>query len=189
MPPEQAYDPNIQDPHRVAACAADAGRALVPAPQRHLPLDRRRPRASPRSRRRRPSGFGFAVAAHPRDPLTAWFVPAVKDECRVPVDGRLVGHPHPRRRRELRDARATACRRRRATTSSTATRWWSTRAATRLAMGSTTGNLWVSDSGGERWQQLAGHLPPIAQVAFAGGVARLRYRSQYRRPYYQRAFP
>ena len=38
---------------------------------------------------------------------------------------------------------------------------------TRLAMGSTTGNLWVSDSAGEAWAQVAGHLPPIAQVAFA----------------------
>ena len=37
----------------------------------------------------------------------------------------------------------------------------------RLAMGSTTGNLWVSDSTGEAWTQVAGHLPPIAQVAFA----------------------
>ena len=34
--------------------------------------------------------IGFAVAAHPADPDTAWFVPGVKDECRVPVDGRLV---------------------------------------------------------------------------------------------------
>ncbi len=32
----------------------------------------------------RPSTFGFAVAAHPRDERTAWFVPAVKDESRYP---------------------------------------------------------------------------------------------------------
>ena len=37
-----------------------------------------------------PSTFGFAVAAHPHDPLTAWFVPAISDEVRVPVDGRMV---------------------------------------------------------------------------------------------------
>ena len=29
-----------------------------------------------------PSRFGFAVAVHPRDPDTAWFVPADKDERR-----------------------------------------------------------------------------------------------------------
>ena len=38
-----------------------------------------------------PSVFGFAVAVHPADPDTAWFVPAVKDEHRIPVDGRVVG--------------------------------------------------------------------------------------------------
>ena len=43
-------------------------------------LDRDRPTS-------RPSVFGFAVAVHPRDPETAWFVPAVKDE-----------QPHPGRR-------------------------------------------------------------------------------------------
>jgi len=36
-----------------------------------------------------------------------------------------------------------------------------------LAMGSTTGNLWIGGDGGEHWRQIAGHLPPIAQVAFA----------------------
>src|SRR3546814_3605907 len=30
-----------------------------------------------------PSAFGFAVAAHPDDPRTAWFVPAVKDRSEV----------------------------------------------------------------------------------------------------------
>jgi hypothetical protein len=36
----------------------------------------------------------------------------------------------------------------------------------RLAMGSTTGNFWVSEDAGERWTHISGHLPPIAQVAF-----------------------
>ena len=31
------------------------------------------------------SSFGFAVAVHPREPDTAWFVPGVKDETRLPV--------------------------------------------------------------------------------------------------------
>ena len=51
----------------------------------------------------------------------------------------------------------------------------------RLAMGSTTGNLWVSDSGGEAWAQVDGHLPPIAQVAFLperAQRARARERSR-----------
>ena len=33
--------------------------------------------------------FGFAVAAHPKDPKTAWFVPGIKDELRMPRDGAL----------------------------------------------------------------------------------------------------
>jgi hypothetical protein len=32
----------------------------------------------------------FAVAAHPRDGEPAWFAPAGKDECRVPVDGKVM---------------------------------------------------------------------------------------------------
>src|SRR6185437_8609615 len=38
----------------------------------------------------RPAKFGFAVAAHPTDPNTAWFAPAIKDEKRIPVDGKVV---------------------------------------------------------------------------------------------------
>ena len=35
-----------------------------------------------------------------------------------------------------------------------------------LAMGSTTGALWVSDNAGEQWQCLSTHLPPIYAVRF-----------------------
>src|SRR5439155_9622605 len=37
-----------------------------------------------------PSVFGFAVVVHPRDPDTGWFVPEIKDEERIPRDGKLV---------------------------------------------------------------------------------------------------
>ena len=86
MPPELAGQLETQDPHRVVRCAAapdtmwmqhhcgilrstDAGRTWTPL---KLPND----------------DFGFVVA-HPKDPLTAWFVPAIKDELRVPRDGAL----------------------------------------------------------------------------------------------------
>jgi len=39
----------------------------------------------------------------------------------------------------------------------------------RLAMGSTTGNLWVGQAAGERWAPVSTHLPPINQVAWAAG--------------------
>ena len=37
-------------------------------------------------------------------------------------------------------------------------------AGTQLAMGSTTGSLWVSDNAGEGWQLVNAHLPPIYAV-------------------------
>ena len=36
-----------------------------------------------------------------------------------------------------------------------------------LALGSTTGNLWVSEDGGDHWTPVAAHLPPIYQVRWA----------------------
>jgi hypothetical protein len=36
-----------------------------------------------------------------------------------------------------------------------------------LAMGSSTGHLWVSENGGDSWTLVAGNLPPIASVRFA----------------------
>src|SRR5581483_337930 len=89
MPPERRLDPVIQDVHRLALCAAQPDVIWC---QHHNGVFRSTDGGM--SWREitaiKPSKFGFAVAAHPRDPSTAWFVPAVKDECRVPVDGRLV---------------------------------------------------------------------------------------------------
>ena len=164
MPPERAFDPVIQDPHRLAQCRADPDVVLC---QHHNGIFRSCDGGArfTEIEAEAPSRFGFAVAAHPEDPATAWFVPAVKDECRVPVDQRLVvlrtrdggasfevlseGLPPPpafdlvyRHGLEV-DA-----------------------SGTRLAMGSTTGNLWLGEDGGARWRPIATHLPPIAQVAW-----------------------
>ena len=124
----------------------------------------------------RPSSFGFAVAVHPREPDTAWFVPAVKDECRDPGRRQAGGHPHARRRRELRGAARGPAASATPTTWSTATAWTSTTTGERLAMGSTTGHLWISEDAGDaldagrrqpaadrlRAVRLARHLPPHA---------------------------
>jgi hypothetical protein len=37
-----------------------------------------------------------------------------------------------------------------------------------LSFGSTTGNLWISEDGGEHFETLANHLPPIYAVRFGG---------------------
>lgn len=33
-------------------------------------------------------------------------------------------------------------------------------------MGSTTGSLWASDDGGDQWDTISSHLPPIYAVRF-----------------------
>jgi hypothetical protein len=164
MPPERREDPVIQDPHRVAACAAqpevlwtqhhngvfrstDGGRQWI---ELHVP----------------PSSFGFAVAAHPRDPLTAWFVPAVKDETRVPVDGKLVvtrtrdgGKTFEVLRKGLPQEHAYDLIYRHALDVDAS--------GTRLAMASTTGSAWLSADSGDSWQLLSHHLPPVYCIRFS----------------------
>jgi photosystem II stability/assembly factor-like uncharacterized protein len=110
-----------------------------------------------------PSEFGFAVAAHPVDAARAWFVPAHSDAQRIPVDGRVVvtetrdggtsfkAHSHGLPER---DAYHLVYRHSLAVSDDGAT----------LAMGSTTGGLWVSDDEGATWQCLSRDLPPIAVV-------------------------
>lgn len=113
-----------------------------------------------------PSSFGFAVGVHPNDGNTAWFVPGVKDECRVPVDAQMVvtrttdgGQSFTTLRdglpqqdcydivfRHGLDVDATG---------------------DRLVMGSSTGGLWFSGNGGERWETLSNTLPQIYCVRWA----------------------
>jgi len=164
MPPEQAGSPNIQDPHLIVNCQAQPDCFWT---QHHNGVFRTTDdcqswHAIPAAK---PSGFGFPVAVHPQDPQTAWFVPAVKDECRVPVDGKVVvsrtndggksfevfneGLPGP-------DAYDIVFRHCLAISSD----------GDRLAMGSSTGSLWVSDGSGESWQTISNHLPQIYCVRF-----------------------
>lgn len=164
MPPERRHDPVAQDVHRLAAC--HAAPEVIWA-QHHNGVFRtedggRRWREVTAIR---PAKFGFAVAAHPREPGTAWFVPGVKDECRVPVDGALAvartrdgGRSFEVLREGLPQAHAYDLVYRHALDVD--------QAGTALAMGSTTGNLWTSDDAGDRWGLVSAHLPPIHQVAF-----------------------
>jgi hypothetical protein len=164
MPPERAADPNVQDPHRVVQCAAAPEVMWV---QHHCGIYRTVDGGANWQRlTARPSSFGFAVAVHPQDPDTAWFVPAVKDECRVPVDGQLVvtrtrdgGASFEALHRGLPRAAAYDLVYRHGLDVDAS--------GTRLAMGSTTGGLWISDNGGDDWHCLSAHLPPIYCVRFA----------------------
>ncbi|MDO9074082.1 MAG: exo-alpha-sialidase [Rubrivivax sp.] len=163
MPPEQAGDPNIQDPHRIVRCAA-APEVLWC--QHHCGIWRSIDNAASWQEVKAPvSSFGFAVAVHPQDPHTAWFVPAIKDDKRVPVDGALVVNRTRDGGRTFETLRAglpqqdtydlvyrhglDVCAEGRS-----------------LLMGSTTGGLWASSDGGDHWLTVSLNLPPIAAVRF-----------------------
>ena len=165
MPPERRDDPSIQDPHRVAQCPAHPD---VLWSQHHNGMFRSTDGGRLWSELKGvPSNFGFAVVAHPTDPETAWFVPAVKDECRVPVDGKVVvtrtrdgGRTFDVQRDGLPQQHAYDLVFRHALDID--------KSGERLAFGSTTGSVWVSENGGDRWAAISRHLPPVYQVLFAG---------------------
>ena len=111
------------------------------------------------------SAFGFAVAVHPRDPETAWFVPAIKDEKRYPADGHVIVN-------RTRDGGKTF-----QTLTSGLPQQHAYDLVYRhaldidesgevLAFGSTTGSLWVTENGGDSWQTISSNLPPIHSVRF-----------------------
>jgi hypothetical protein len=164
LPAESAMDPTCQDPHLLRLCTAAPDRQWV---QHHNGIFVRDAPGDWREiTEAGPSVFGFAVAAHPVDPDTAWFVPAVKDDCRIPADARVVvtrtrdggasfevlgdglpqDHAYDLVFRHALDVDATG---------------------EVLAFGSTTGSLWLSEDGGDSWSTLSNHLPPVYAVRFA----------------------
>jgi hypothetical protein len=170
MPPERRGDPISQDVHRLSRCGAHPEVVWC---QHHNAVFRSEDAGANWHELTaiRPAKFGFCVAAHPRDPDTAWFVPAAKDERRIPLDGKLVvartrdggrsfelltaGLPQ-------RHAYDLVWRHGLAVDAS----------GERLAFGSTSGGLWTSEDAGESWTMLDARLPPINCVRFAEtGVA------------------
>jgi len=164
MPPDQADDPTIQDPHRVVACPGDFDKLWT---QHHCGIWRSvdGARSWTRIEEAGPSTFGFAVAVHPTKPDTAYFVPAVSDQHRFPMDGRVVvtrtrdgGRSFDVLRRGLPQDHAYDLVYRHALAID--------QTGDRLALGSTTGNLWVTEDGGDNFINIGGHLPPIYAVQF-----------------------
>lgn len=164
MPPERKHDPDIQDPHIIAMCPADPDVMWI---QHHNGMFKTEDGGKKwlDLGAVKPSNFGFAVVAHPTDPKTAWFVPAVKDEQRVPVDGRFVvtrtrdgGKSFDVLSSGLPDRHAYDIVFRHSLDVDSS--------GDRLAMGSTTGSLWCSDDGGDQWTCVTAHLPPIHCVRF-----------------------
>lgn len=162
MPPELRGKLDIQDVHRMVQCQGSPDALWI---QHHNGIFRSTNGGLNWDNLTdvKPSVFGFAVAVHPQNSGTAWFVPAVKDEYRIPVDGRFVVT-------RTRDGGKSF---------ETLTQGLPTVPAydlvyrhgldvdstgNGLAIGSTTGSLWVSDNQGDNWQHLTAHLPPIHAV-------------------------
>jgi hypothetical protein len=165
MPPERREDPDIQDPHLVVQCPADPDALWV---QHHNGVFRSTDRGTrwQEITAIKPSNFGFAVAVHPADPATAWFVPAVKDECRVPVDGKVVV-ARTRDGGQSFDVLTLGLPQQHAYDLVFRHALDIDDSGEHLVMGSTTGSLWVSEDGGDSWATISSNLPPIYQVRFA----------------------
>ena len=164
VPPELTNDPIAQDVHCLVQCPAAPERMWV---QHHngIFVSSDEGRTFREITGVKPSAFGFAVVVHPRDPDTAWFIPGIKDEKRIPCEGRLVvtrtrnggksfdvltnGLPqHHAYDLVYRHALATDS------------------TGDLLTFGSTTGGLWISEDQGDSWLCVTHTLPPIYAVHF-----------------------
>lgn len=165
LPPDIANGGVLQDVHAMVQCAGAPDRFWV---QHHNGIFHSSDylaswrEITPQNS----SAFGFAVAVHPHDGKTAWFIPAIKDEFRYPADGKFFVT-------RTRDGGASfeildqglpsvpaydLVYRHGLVVDDT---------GNHLALGSTTGGAWTSDDGGEHWHMLPFRLPPINAVAFA----------------------
>jgi photosystem II stability/assembly factor-like uncharacterized protein len=163
MPPEQAENPNTQDPHRIVRCASAPD---VLWTQHHCGIWKTSDNATRWTEVKAPlSSFGFAVAVHPSKPGTAWFVPGVADQQRIPVDGQLVVN-------RTRDGGKTFETLREGLPQEACYDLTYRHGldvapdGEHLLMGSTTGSLWATSNGGDSWTTVSNHLPPIYAVRF-----------------------
>lgn len=165
MSPERCGDPIVQDVHMLARCAAHP---QVMWCQHHNGVFRSEDAGHSWQELTaiRPSKFGFAVAAHPQDPQTAWFVPATKDERRIPVDGQ-VAVARTRDGGESFDVLTRGLPQHHAYDLVYCHALTVDETGECLAFGSTSGGLWISEDAGESWTILDARLPPIAVVRFA----------------------
>jgi hypothetical protein len=165
VPPERKHDQNIQDVHRMVQAPS---RPEVLYAQHHNGVFRTTDGAASWQEITAiaPSKFGFGVAVHPREPDTAWFVPAEKDERRVPLEAKLVvartrdgGKSFSVLRNGLPQEHAYDLVYRHGLAVDPS--------GERLAIGSTTGGLWASEDQGDTWRSISAHLPPIYALRFA----------------------
>jgi photosystem II stability/assembly factor-like uncharacterized protein len=164
MPPELNENEAVQDPHRIVR---SDGSPDVLWCQHHNGMWRsdnggrrwEEIKQAPLSR------FGFAVAAHPGDPGTAWFAPAEADQRRIPVGAALAvtrtrdgGQTFEVLREGLPQQHCYDLVYRHGLAVDDDART--------LLMGSTSGGVWMSDDGGDRWRTVSTTMPPVYAVCF-----------------------
>jgi hypothetical protein len=161
MPPGREDDRMIQDPHRVVRAPTNPDVCWC---QHHSGAFRSSDAGATWSELGiPPSSFGFAVAVHPNDPDTAWFVPATKDDLRLPVEACVVvartrdgGRSFEVLRDGLPQRDAYDLVYRHALDIDPT--------GQRLAFGSTTGSFWTTANAGDTWREISHNLPPIYVV-------------------------
>lgn len=115
------------------------------------------------SQKKGPAKFGWAICVDEKDANTAWVVPAIADAMRMAVAGKLM-----------------VCR------TENGGKTWKTLTkglpqkgcydityrhalhikGEKLAFGTTTGNVYVSSNGGDKWSCLGNNFPPVYSVRF-----------------------
>jgi hypothetical protein len=160
-PKEERMNPDAQDPHMMVQCAGDPSKFWV---QHHCGIFKSVNDGVKWTQvRAKPSAFGFGVVVHPTDANTAWFVPGIKDEKRITVDGALVvtrttdgGKTFKSLKKGLPQNHAYDVVFRHGLSIDDT--------GEKLVMGSSTGNLWVSENSGDAWVQVSGNLPQVYAV-------------------------
>ena len=113
-----------------------------------------------------PSGFGFPIMIHPREPDTAWVIPENADLNRVTAEGRLgvyrtrdAGESWELTANGLPDKAWTGVLREASSFDSAD--------PVGLYFGTQGGSVWVSPNEGDEWIEAASNLPPILSVEAA----------------------
>jgi hypothetical protein len=164
MPPEKATDPGVQDPHRVALCISQPNVWWM---QNHFGLYRSEDAGENWSHieSAKAHEFGFPIVADPRNPQRAWMVPTQADTHRYAPDGAMSvartddgGRTWTQFRNGLpqRHAYHLIYRHNLALADD----------GTTMAMGSTTGGVWISGDAGETWAQVDVALPLVSAVSW-----------------------
>ena len=165
VPPELTHDPIAQDVHCLAQCPAAPYRMWV---QHHNGIFVSSDEGKTFSRSTVSSHrlSAFRSSCIHASPDTAWFVPEIKDEKRIPPDGKLIvtrtrdgGKSFDVLTKGLPQWHAYDVVYRHALAID--------ETGDRLAFGSTTGGLWVSEDQGDSWACVTHTLPPIYSVRFA----------------------